>query len=84
MNFNELWDKICVNEGKTFTKIKGEKFTYNVKDNKINPSCADFSLTKDNFEKAFYQFPVSGPSYFSKDIMGTSYVWAILNQLWEK
>ena len=30
-------------------------------------------------QKAYMQWPVKGPSCFSKDIFATSYVWGVLN-----
>jgi len=80
--FEDIWNKIIDNSGKSFRTIKNKEFTYKVIDNILIPIRNNkdiFKLTKNNFEKAYQQIQIEGPSKFEKDIMGSSYVWAIFN-----
>ena len=81
--FDIIWNRIVENQGKDFYKIRKGKFTYFIgEDNSFNPSVPKKIPTasnKENIKKAYEQWPVSGPSFFSKDIFAPSYVWGVLN-----
>lgn len=79
IDFEIIWQRIRKFEGETFHTIRKLSFTYEINDDVLIPSRTDFKLTKENFRQAFNQIPVQGPSYFSEDIMGASYVWGILS-----
>ena len=82
-DFEIIWKRIVENQGKDFYKIRKDKFTYTIgKDNSFNPSVPKFfpkASNKENVKKAYEQWPVKGPSFFSKDIFAPSYVWGVLN-----
>ena len=81
--FEIIWNRIKENQGKKFSTIKNVTFTYSIgEDNTFNPSVPAYhpkESNKDNIRKAYEQWPVKGPSFFSKDIFAASYVWGVLN-----
>lgn len=78
-SFDQIWNRIIALEGESFSTVRGLEFVYSVDGQTIVPDRTDFPLHKANFEKAYEDMPVEGPGSLSKDIMGPSYVWAILN-----
>jgi len=79
MSFEECWEKILKNAGEQFHTIEGLEFTYSFEDDYLIPSRADFKIPKNSFEKVFNMIPVKGPGEFPNDVMGPSYVWAIMH-----
>ena len=58
------------------------EFTYKICEDDFIPSIpkkVPKTSNKLNIQKAYMQWPVKGPSSFSKDIFATSYVWGVLN-----
>ena len=82
-DFDVIWNRIIENQGKNFFKIRKGKFTYKIgDDNSFIPSVPKSfpkASNKENIRKAYEQWPVSGPSFFSNDIFAPSYVWGVLN-----
>lgn len=78
-DFENIWQRIEKFQGEIFYTKSKLDFTYKIAENFLIPSRANFSLSKENFKKAFEQLPMKFPSKFSKDIMGTSYVWGIFS-----
>ena len=82
-DFETIWERIKDNQGKKFFKVKGGSFTYSIgDDDSFNPSVPAYhpnASNKENVKKAYEQWPVKGPSFFSKDIFAPSYVWGVLN-----
>ena len=82
-DFETIWNRIIDNQGKNFSTIKKVTFTYLIgEDDSFNPSVPAYhpkASNKENVKKAYDQWPVDGPSFFSKDIFAASYVWGVLN-----
>ena len=82
-DFEIIWKRIKDNQGEIFFKIRGGEFTYTIgDDDSFKPSIPEIfpqSSNKENVKKAYEQWPVTGPSFFSNDIFATSYVWGVLN-----
>lgn len=79
MGIDAVWEKIQAHEGETFSTKKGVDFTYRmVGEQAIQTSQTDWLLSKANFLKAIRLMPVKGPSGFGQQVMGPSYVYALL------
>lgn len=82
-SFEAIWQKFIENQGNNFSTIKNITFTYSIgEDDSFNPSVPAYhpkASNKENIRKAYEQWPVKGPSFFSKDIFAASYVWGVLN-----
>jgi len=78
-NFDNVWNKIVINEGNIFHTIRGKKFKYRIFGNILIPNRTVRNIHKNNFEKAFNELPLEGPGRISNLVQGSSYVWAILN-----
>lgn len=79
MNFDQVWDNIVKHEGQTFFTITNLPFTYQIDQNRLITNRTDYPLSKANFKKAFELLPVQRPGAFSRDIRGSSYVYAIFH-----
>lgn len=74
-----VWDKIVEHEGEVFSTKTGVEFTYRmVGDQAIQTSQTDWLLNKANFLKAMRLMPVKGPGGYGQQVMGPSYVYALL------
>jgi len=78
-SFEEIWERIVANAGKTFHTINGLPFTYNVQKGMVRPSRTEYQISKTDFEKAYTMVPIKGPGAISKIVRGPSYLWAILH-----
>ena len=82
-DFEIIWKRIKDYQGKQFFKSRGGSFTYTIgDDDSFNPSIPETfpqASNKENVKRAYEQWPVKGPSFFSKDIFAASYVWGVLN-----
>lgn len=82
-DFEIIWKRIKDNQGENFFKVRGGSFTYTIgDDDTFNPSVPAYhpkASNKENVKKAYEQWPVDGPSFFSKDIFAASYVWGVHN-----
>ena len=82
-NFEIIWNRIIENQGNDFFTIQKIKFTYTIgEDNSFNPSVTESfpkASNKENLKKSYEQWPVRGPSFFTKDIFAASYVWGVLS-----
>ena len=78
--FDRIWEKIVLHQGKAFRTVRGKEFTYKVVDNDVYPMhIISGHATKEGFRKAFYIDNIQGPGQLSAEgIMGPSYVYAIL------
>ncbi|TYB70149.1 hypothetical protein FXF51_03475 [Nonomuraea sp. PA05] len=76
--FDLVWDRIGRYEGEVFRLRRGGTFTYRLRDNDVCPDRAKISIHRSNFVRAWDRRPLSGPGQLSKDIIGPSYVYAIL------
>ncbi len=79
-SFERIWQAILAHEGETFYTLgRRLEFTYQVFPDEIVCSRAKtWRLTKSNFEKAYECIDTVTATEFSKTIMGSSYVKAIL------
>ncbi len=79
-NFEIVWNKILKNEGEIFRTKTGIEFDYLILPGNIIQINIDslYPIHKNEFKKAFYKWPVSGP-YKIKEVRGPSYVFGILN-----
>jgi hypothetical protein len=81
-DFEIVWKRIVMHQGEKFIKKLGDEFTYKICEDDFIPSIpkkVPKTSNKLNIQKAYMQWPVKGPSCFSKDIFATSYVWGVLN-----
>ncbi len=78
MDFNKVWDNILQHEGENFKTASGLDMTYTVNGDTLTPSRADFKVDKKSFECAYNALPMSGPSEMPHDVIGSTYVYAIL------
>ena len=78
-NFNKVWDKIIINQGKTFYTKRKLPFTYKIEGNILRTDRTDYNLSIEDFKKAYEFVPYEKPSILSNDIQGPSYVWGILH-----
>jgi len=79
--FEEIWDRILSYEGTKFHLINGEAFTYEITGNILHPSRTKWNIPKSHIMRSYNIVPFSGPGVISKEIMGPSYVWAILHDV---
>ena len=79
MSIDMIWNKISAHAGEVFSTKTGVNFTYRmVGDQAIQTSQTDWLLNKSNFLKAMRLMPVKGPGGYGQQIMGPSYVYALL------
>lgn len=77
-SFEPIWQSILAHAGETFYISKGP-FTYTAHGSYIVSSrAASAKLSRGNFEKAYQSMNLLAPSEFSRKIIGSSYVKAIL------
>ncbi len=79
MDFNNVWQRIVRHEGEHFTTASGLDMTYKIDGDMLTPSRADFQVDKKSFESAYRNMPVSGPGDMPHDVIGSTYVYAILS-----
>jgi hypothetical protein len=69
-------------EGEVFFTKTRKNFTYVIIGNGVRPIRNDKEInriiSKNDFEKALEHSPLSGPSIFSDEVQGSSYVYGIL------
>lgn len=80
-SFDAIWSRILASVGETFyTGGRQLEFTYKACGNAIISSRAQTTLlTKDNIKNAYFIMSNANATEFSKKIMGSSYVKAILS-----
>ena len=75
-----IWQKVKENEGRVFQTVTGKDFTYQVIDNFIITSRTKWHIREKDFQRALELNP-SKPSDITKDVYGSSYVFAIIKAL---
>ena len=76
--FETIWSRVLANVGQTFHTSTGLPFSYKITEEKLCVSRTNYPTSQANMLRAFNRMPVKGPAYLG-NIMGRSYVWAILN-----
>ncbi|GAA2872952.1 hypothetical protein [Nonomuraea rubra] len=76
--FDPVWGRIRRYAGEAFRLRRGGTFTYRLRDNEVYPDRTKIGIHRSNFVRAWGRRPLSGPGQLSKDIIGPSYVYAIL------
>ncbi|MEV4082117.1 hypothetical protein ACGFJC_28020 [Nonomuraea fuscirosea] len=76
--FEPVWGRIGRHAGEAFRLRRGATFTYRLGENEIYPDRTTIGIHRSNFARAWDRRPLSGPGQLSKDIIGPSYVYAIL------
>ncbi|MEU4324539.1 hypothetical protein [Nonomuraea dietziae] len=76
--FPVVWDRVLRHAGEEFRLVRGESFTYQSHGEHIYPDRTTIGIHRSNFARAWERRPLSGPGQISRDIMGPSYVYAIL------
>jgi len=79
--FEKIWNRILLYEGEKFHLIHGEEFTYEINGNIIHPNRTKWNIPKSHIIRAYELLPFNGPGVISNEIMGPSYVWAILHDI---
>ena len=80
-DFNVAWKKIVEHEGEVFLTKMGLEFVYRINGNILRTNRTDYGIHKSNFSSAWRSLPTEGPGALSRTIRGSSYVWAILNDI---
>ncbi len=79
-DFEATWQRIIRNAGQGFRTKRGLPFSYWIKGNDVHYDRSVWHTSKRNFETAYDLMPVAGPGVLDRhSIVGSSYVWAILN-----
>lgn len=78
-DFGVVWNRIASCQGEGFRTIRGLPFTYVMGGDYVVPDRTAYPLHASNFKKAYEAGPVPGPGSMPKNVMGPSYVWAILH-----
>lgn len=77
--FDDCWDRIIDNAGNQFHTIRGLRFRYRIVGNYLLQNRTDYKISKKDFEKVFKMNRLRGPGVISKEIRGSTYVWAIMH-----
>ena len=77
-SFNDIWNRIVALQGESFTTKTSLPLTYIVDGDAVIPSRTDYSISRQDFEKAFNLVPLSGPGKINELVRGPAYIWAIL------
>jgi len=77
--FDEAWRRVTGYAGAIFYTKTGYPFTYTVEDDAVKTSRTSYTLSRDQFEKAYNLAPVKGPGEYTNLGRGPSYIWAILH-----
>ena len=78
MRFDEIWKRILEHQGEEFHTYRGYAFKYVVDGNQVVPDRTKFPLHKNNFMKATDVETLSRVSDLPRNVMGPSYVFAIM------
>lgn len=74
---DELWRRIAVHSGETFTQIRGGTFTYRITSSAIIPDRTNQNIPKAHFERALELLPLQDTTPI-QHLRGPSYIYAIL------
>ena len=76
-----VWRRICARENKKFKTKTGLPFKYKIEGNAIVPDRprGKYPIEKDVLAQVLPLLPMSGPGKMPADIIGPSYLWAILH-----
>ncbi len=80
--FETIWRRICDNAEKQFCTKQGKTFKYKIENDcfiPLRPKGAPNNITKSLIEKAYNQWPITGPGDFSGNILAPSYLWGVFN-----
>ena len=77
VNFDTVWQRIVSYSGKTFTQIRGGKFTYEIVGGHVIPDRTNQQIPKSHFEDAFQLLPLEN-TVPVQHLRGPSYIFAIL------
>lgn len=79
--FEIVWNRIVTNAGSVFYTKLEKTFSYKIEDGCFIPLRPDKApkVTKEYVRMAYNQWPVSGPSGFTDNILAPSYLWGIFN-----
>ena len=79
MQFEEVWNHILRQAGRTFRTKTGLEFTYRVAGGVLVPSRTRYQISRSDFEATYNLGPISGPGQINNLVRGPAYVWAILH-----
>ncbi|MBO3747262.1 hypothetical protein J5X84_14380 [Streptosporangiaceae bacterium NEAU-GS5] len=77
-DFNAIWTRIALHEGQDFRLRHGGLFHYQLYGDEILPNRTTIGIHRSHFERAWNRRPLTGPGRIGKDVIGPSYVYAIL------
>lgn len=78
-DFDDVWERVKQHAGEEFHLRRGLPFHYKLRGDEIFPSRTSIGIHRSNFVRAWERRPLSGPGQLSKDVIGPSYVYAILS-----
>jgi hypothetical protein len=78
-SFDQVWKRIRAQEGRQYVTKRGREFTYSIDKQRLYPDRTIYSISKNDFKKAYRVVPLDGPNGISNEVRGPSYVWAILH-----
>jgi len=77
-SFHAVWTQICELAGTEFRTRNGQRFSYRIEGDYVEPSTSDVRIPVSQFKKGLAMGPVRGPSSL-RGVFAPSLVWAILN-----
>ena len=79
ISINAIWLRIRKHEGETFHTKRGLPFTYEVAHDTLKHTRTEMPIAKEAFAIVLQHVPLEGPGSVPNQVMGPSYVWAILH-----
>lgn len=79
-SFLGTWALICELAGTEFRTRNGQRFSYRIEGDYVEPSTSDVRIPMSQFKKALAMGPVRGPSSL-RGVFAPSLVWAIVNDV---
>lgn len=76
--FDVVWNRIQKLQGETFVQIRGRRFTYVASPEGVVPSTTAVTIPRDHIARAYELVPVSSTVPFQRNLLGPSYLYAIL------
>ncbi|WP_203891690.1 hypothetical protein [Planobispora longispora] len=76
--FDRVWRRITEHAGEEFRQVRGGVFRFSVERDRVSPDRTTVSIPRAHFARAWSMMPLKGPGEISRDVMGPSYVYAIL------
>lgn len=76
--FEAVWSRVRGHAGEEFRLVRGGVFTYRVHGDQVCPSRTSVGIHRSDFARAWDRRPLTGPGQISRQVVGPSYVYAIL------